>query len=74
VQRLPAPVREVGEACGAGWSVEVVKDADAALVDDGEVAASADRRVIDGCGRWYSLAREVVGGLERAWIVDLFGG
>jgi len=54
--------------------VEVVKDADAALVDDGEVAASADRRVIDGCGRWYSLAREVVGGLERAWIVDLFGG
>ncbi len=70
--RLAALVREVGEACGAGWSVEVVKDADAALVDDGGVAASADRRVIDGCGRWYSLAREVAGGIEGAWIVDLF--
>ena len=55
-----------------GLRVEVVPNPDPLLVASGEAVASSDSVVLDGCGPWFNLAREVIGAtVEGAFLVDL---
>jgi hypothetical protein len=70
--RLRALLLEAAERSGRPWSVEVREDADARLAAASQIVASADREVLARCGRWVSLAREVVvARVPAAWVVDL---
>jgi hypothetical protein len=52
--------------------VRLVASPDRALIDAHGIVATADSGVLDRCGRWFNLAREVVAAaVPRAWIVDL---
>ncbi len=78
---LDAPVSnsgKLGQLVLADWSkrfdcrLELVPNPDAVLKTSGSLVASADSQILDVCGRWLNLARNVV--LEQvpsAWIVNL---
>lgn len=56
------------------WRVELVSDADAAVIAADALAVSADRGVLDRCGEWFDLASELVPDrTPGAWLVDLSG-
>ncbi len=42
------------------WTVELVADPDPLLTATGEIVATADSVILDGCGRWFNLARHVI--------------
>lgn len=42
------------------WRAEVVPDPDALLREPGSVIATADAGILDRCGAWVNLAREIV--------------
>jgi len=73
--RLRGMIEQLAEL--RGWNVEVqlVHNPDAALIAVDAVVASADSQVIDGCRRWFNLARDTVESrVQDAWIIDLAGG
>src|SRR5687767_5998774 len=56
--RLRGALLEAGGARGWDWRVEVVQNPDADLIRAaGEVVATADSVILDGCERWFNLAR-----------------
>ena len=61
--KLAQLLRETAAARRWPWRVELVADPDAVLVRGEAVAATADSAVLDRCGRWVNLGRDVV---ERA--------
>jgi hypothetical protein len=70
--RLKAVIEEVALRNGWPWRVELVIDPDkplSAARDD--LVVTADSVILDRCGRWLPLARDVVSGLEGVWVVDL---
>lgn len=64
--RLKAIMAEVAEARGWTWDIQVVPSPDALLVRTDHIAATADSAVLDRCGRWFNLAREVAAGMNVA--------
>jgi len=57
---------------GLDWTADLAADPDRELCATQAVAASADRRVLDGCRAWFNLAHEVVAAaVPDAWWVDL---
>jgi hypothetical protein len=57
---------------GWSWNVELVKNPDTLLVQEGDAVATSDAPVLDTCGPWVNLARLVVESeVEGAWIVDI---
>ena len=68
-----ALIEDVAEARRLEWSVEVVPDPDAVLLDlEGEeIVASADARILDGVRRVCPLASIAVEGIEGRWVVEL---
>ena len=72
--RLKATISSVALASGWNWEVQVVPDPDLVLAAAGEdgVVATADAGILERCGRWVALAREVVRRrVPGAWVVDL---
>jgi len=70
--RLKQLIAECAEEAGWAWTVELVPDPDRVLIEAGPAVASADSGVLDRCGSWINLAREVVvESVPDAWIVDL---
>ena len=70
--RLAARLREMGT--GRPWQVETVADPDVVLLQNEAVVASADRRILDGCGPWFDLVSAVLQAPGLApWMVDLSG-
>ncbi|MEX2581063.1 MAG: DUF434 domain-containing protein [Verrucomicrobiales bacterium] len=73
--RLRELIEEAARADSASkTSVRLVKDPDPVLehTPAGGVVATADSGILDGCGRWVSLAEEVLAeSLPKARIVDL---
>ena len=69
--RLRAYVLDVAKQHGWPWEVEVVMNPDTELVRSESVVASADREVLDACGRWFELASAVVASCSGAWAVEL---
>jgi hypothetical protein len=71
--RLRAALLDASAARGWDWRVEVVPDPDADLVRAaGRVVVTADSMILDGCDRWFNLAKAVVAGrVPHAYVVDL---
>jgi hypothetical protein len=70
--RLKGVIEDVARQHGWPWRVELVIDPDkplAAARDD--LIATADSVILDRCGRWLPLARDVVSRLPDVWRVDL---
>jgi hypothetical protein len=70
--RLRTVLLQTAAACGWTWSVHLVADPDAVLSDGAGLIATADSAVLDRCGTWLNLAREVIARhVPAAWIVAL---
>jgi hypothetical protein len=70
--RLAAVIREFSTANRWCWSVELVDNPDAVLVESAEIVASADSIILDRCTRWFNLAREIVQQqIPAAVVIDL---
>jgi hypothetical protein len=70
--RLKGAIEEIVGLRGWRWRVELVPDPDKVLVGaQDSIAVTADSAVLDRCGRWVNLAREIVREMEGIWIVDL---
>jgi hypothetical protein len=62
--RLATWIRAEAAEHGWNWEVELVPDPDPILVESREIVATADSMILDGCQRWFNLARLIVA--ERA--------
>jgi hypothetical protein len=76
--RLKGIMADVAQQSGWDWDVRIVADPDADLIaagrDGGAIVASADSVILDRCGPWVNLAREIVARcVVDAWVVDLRG-
>jgi hypothetical protein len=72
--RLRAFMLELAEQRGFAWVAEVVTSPDRELTATDAVVASADGPVLDGCTRWFNLARDVVAArIPGAYLVELRG-
>ncbi len=58
--RLAGQMREMAEALGWPWQVELVPNPDTVLVERDGIVATSDSAVLDACGPWVNLARHVV--------------
>jgi hypothetical protein len=58
--RLQTILRELAAANGWDWSVTLDADPDGALSTTEKLVATADSVILDRCGRWCNLARDVV--------------
>ena len=58
-----------------GWldlfNIELVDSPDQVLAAYPGIAVTADGPVLDRCGRWTNLVRDIIASLPDAWIVDL---
>ncbi|MBN9415001.1 MAG: DUF434 domain-containing protein [Candidatus Eremiobacteraeota bacterium] len=66
--RLAALLRDLAAERNWPWTVELVADPDPLLKTSSEVVATSDSAILDGCTRWYNLARAVVEGLPEVWL------
>jgi hypothetical protein len=70
--RLKTAMEELARQHGWNWTVELVANPDAVLIESEHVVATADSAVLDRCRAWYNLARETIARfVPGAWIVDL---
>ena len=70
--RIRAVLEETAKARGWDWTVELVDNPDAVLKASADVVATADSVILDRCGRWFNLARDVIeAACPGAVIVDL---
>lgn len=70
--RLKQLIAAIAAKRGWQWRVELVSDPDAVLAASDEIIASADSGILDRCGKWLNLAREVVREhVPEAWWVRL---
>jgi hypothetical protein len=70
--RLKGVIEEVARGHGWPWRVELVIDPDKPLAAAHEdLIATADSVILDRCGKWLPLARDVVSRLPDVWRVDL---
>jgi len=58
--RLSEILRNVANEHNWNWTCEIVNDPDELLRDSDNIVVSADSGIIDVCGRWLNLAREIV--------------
>ena len=70
--RISAILQEIAGARGWDWNVELVNNPDADLKAATDIVATADSAILDRCGRWFNLARDVIeAACPSAVIVDL---
>jgi hypothetical protein len=58
--RIRGMVEEIASRRGWNWTVELVNNPDALLRESPEIVATADSAILDRCGRWFNLARDVI--------------
>jgi hypothetical protein len=58
--RLRSLIHRLAAGRGWSWQAELVDNPDAVLITSSNLVISADSVVLDGCGRWMNLAREVI--------------
>ena len=72
--RIQALIREAVKASGWSWTVELVDSPDPVLKASQEIVATADSAILDHCGRWFNLARDLIeGSCPTATLIDLAG-
>ena len=70
--RLKGIIAAMAESHGWDWRVEVVPNPDPLLIASEEAVASSDSVILDGCGAWFNLAREVIGAMVvPVFLIDL---
>ncbi|MCO6435824.1 MAG: DUF434 domain-containing protein [Phycisphaerae bacterium] len=71
--RLKALMAELLESRGRAdrFNIELADSPDWVLSEYSGIVATADGPVLDRCGRWVNLARDVVAGVPGAWVVKL---
>ena len=74
--RLRGIIEGAAAEAGWDWSVEVVPDVDSRLAAAADATlATADAEILDRCGRWYALTRELAREqIPGAHLVDLNAG
>ncbi len=71
--RIRSLFLKYAEENGLDWVVELVDDPDPLLKASSAIIATADSAVLDGCSRWFNLARCVVEArCLGAVVVDFF--
>jgi len=58
--RLSVIIREIAAKRDWNWHVELVNNPDDVLIGSTAVVASSDSVILDRCGHWFNLAREVI--------------
>lgn len=69
--RLKAAIEAHAADHQRAWDVRLVPDPDRVIAQDPGVTVSADSVILDRCGPWFSLARQVVQEIQDVWRVDL---
>ena len=70
--RLKTIIEDLAGEPGWTWRVELAHDPDAELAQSDEIVATADSGILDLCGTWFNLAREIVERhLVDAWVLRL---
>ena len=70
--RLKTIIEDLAGEHGWTWRVELAHDPDAELAQSDEIVATADSGILDLCGTWFNLAREIVERhLVDAWVLRL---
>jgi hypothetical protein len=70
--RLKTLILDEARTHGWPWCVELCDRPDPYLIRTDRIVASSDSVVLDGCGRWFNLATEIiVQDLASARIIDL---
>jgi hypothetical protein len=72
--RLRSIMRELAQAQGFGWQVELAANPDKALAAEEEaIAISSDSWVLDHAQRWFNLQQHISAGLPQACVLRLQG-
>ncbi len=70
--RLAGRIREVAQAQGWPWTVELLFNPDAELIRAPGIAVTSDSAILDGAARWLNLGWHLVRSrVPDAWLVDL---
>lgn len=72
--RLKTLIGELAQKNNWNWEVKLLLSPDAELKKTGLIVASSDSVVLDGCGFWINLAREIIRNkLSSSKVIDLSG-
>ncbi len=72
--RIQTLIREAVKISGWNWTVELVDSPDPVLKASSEIVATADSAILDHCGRWFNLARDIIeASCPTATLIDLAG-
>jgi hypothetical protein len=70
--RIRALILETAATESRDWSVELLDNPDRTLESSREIVATSDSSILDGCARWFNLARHVIEThCPGAFLVDL---
>ncbi|MCA8999155.1 MAG: DUF434 domain-containing protein [Planctomycetaceae bacterium] len=70
--RLRSLMLSLARQYGWNWTVHLVPDPDAVLRETDQCIATADSEILNQCGCWINLVREIVTThLPAAWIVEM---
>jgi hypothetical protein len=70
--RLRTLMEDLAARSDWAWDIELMPDPDAALRRSSDIVVTADSGILDQCGRWFNLARELVAAaIPDARIIDL---
>lgn len=69
--RLAQLLREIAVARSWNWEVRTARNPDVELIATDQIVATADSMILDRCGRWFNLAREVIDGIGGANVVQM---
>ncbi len=70
--RLKVNIEETAASAGWNWTVRLVPDPDPVLAGRRTIIVSSDSAVLDRCGPWLNLARDIVEThVPDAWILRL---
>ena len=58
--RLKALIMNMAKNNAWQWTVELVMSPDALLIQTGEIVATSDSVILDGCKQWVNLAAEII--------------
>jgi hypothetical protein len=72
--RLKTILRQQAGVRQWDWQVEIVASPDHELMAEARIVATSDSVILDGCQRWFNLARRVIETcVPHAWVIDLSG-
>jgi len=67
--------RDEGTPRATTWNIELMDSPDAVLASYPAAVATSDSAVLDSCGPWLNLAREIIEArIPQAWCLDLRAG